>query len=559
MAMVVSAQQVTLTAFPKQLQLYPRDSHDSSIVTISGSVTTAAVDSVSVTLYKANVQIWRSAKPLSYSGASAAFSFTPKIHAELSMYKFELRAHTTIVATADSVVCGDAYMIEGQSNAACTWLGGNAYKNPYIRSFGNPNPLQFTNNDTVNFAADTAFGVADGNAAEAHCAIGVWGMQIGRRIVENYKIPVCIINGAVPGTTIETHYRDLSLGKFYGRIYYRISKAGLRTSIRAIMWHQGENNINDPAYKTKFFTLYASWKSDYPNFQHCYIFQVRPGCPSPSWGYGMPVTMEQQRQIPKGRTDISIMSTTNVSGRVTDCHFNVPGYLTFGERLFPLVARDLYGSTDTVNIKPPDIQKAWFGNTAHTQIVLQFDQPVIIPADTLIKRSFAIGSSRIILDSIKADSARHTLTLYGPAVTSSTITYILDTSSGSVLYEGPWLYNTRNVGALAFYNFPINAYVPVTKSLKPTALADALHAECNPGNHSIDVDYSIVKESHVTITVCSVDGKLVATLFTGGRKPGVYHVAWYGNNNIDRIRSSVYVLIMKSAGLQLEKRIVFLK
>ena len=36
----------------------------------------------------------------------------------------------------------------------------------------------------------------------------LWGMDLARRLVENQKIPICIINGAVGGTPIDQHQRN---------------------------------------------------------------------------------------------------------------------------------------------------------------------------------------------------------------------------------------------------------------------------------------------------------------------------------------------------------------
>ena len=38
--------------------------------------------------------------------------------------------------------------------------------------------------------------------------IGYWGIELGKLLVERYKIPVFIINGAVGGTRIDMHQRN---------------------------------------------------------------------------------------------------------------------------------------------------------------------------------------------------------------------------------------------------------------------------------------------------------------------------------------------------------------
>ncbi|MDD5674883.1 MAG: hypothetical protein PHC61_12005, partial [Chitinivibrionales bacterium] len=116
-AATIFGQSVTFTSKPVDLQFYARDNQDSGAVAVEGSVTSTGTDSISVTVYKNGSLYKRVAQALSYSGGSAPFSIAPKIHAELASYKFEVRAGATLVATADSILCGDAFYVDGQSNA----------------------------------------------------------------------------------------------------------------------------------------------------------------------------------------------------------------------------------------------------------------------------------------------------------------------------------------------------------------------------------------------------------------------------------------------------------
>ena len=185
--------------------------------------------------------------------------------------------------------------------------------------------------------------------------------------------------------------------------------------------------------------------------QHFYIFQIRP---STCGGSASEMVRELQRQIPQGRPDISIMSTTNISGH-DGCHYNGTGYTTFADWMYPLVARDFYGYTDTIRIRPPDIQEARFADPLHTRITLRFDQPVLVPSDTRIRNAFAMGNTYTTMDSVKADTTTGTITLFLHAPSdSNTVSYVLD-QLNNVVYEDTWLYNTRGIGALTFYRFPV--------------------------------------------------------------------------------------------------------
>ena len=52
--------------------------------------------------------------------------------------------------------------------------------------------------------------------------IGYWGLELARRLVENHKMPICIINGAVGGSRIDQHQRNPSRPEDAVTIYGRL-------------------------------------------------------------------------------------------------------------------------------------------------------------------------------------------------------------------------------------------------------------------------------------------------------------------------------------------------
>ena len=98
-----------------------------------------------------------------------------------------------------------------------------------------------------------------------------------------------MINGAVGGTRIDQHQRNAlvpsDLSTIYGRTQWRIQQAKLTHGIRAVLWHQGENDqgADGPTggfgWETdnRFFVeMSAGWKQDFPNIQNYYVFQIWP-------------------------------------------------------------------------------------------------------------------------------------------------------------------------------------------------------------------------------------------------------------------------------------------
>ncbi|OGJ92285.1 MAG: hypothetical protein A2268_06025 [Candidatus Raymondbacteria bacterium RifOxyA12_full_50_37] len=452
---LVIGQTVSLNSFPQKLQFFARDAHDSAIVPVAGSVTSLGSDSIILTILKNGSPWARFSQDLTYSGDSAPFTFNPRIYAELASYKFELRVDATLASNADSVLCGDAFLVDGQSNAASS---GVTYYSPWLRHIS---------------LTDTTW----------HRSWSTpW--DLGKTIIENQAIPVCFFNGAVGATAIVSHLRDTTLTSIYGKLFFLITRAGLRNGIRAMLWYQGESEGGDSLYNAvgyanNFKAIHDAWKTDCPSITNFYVFQIRPGCGS----VRQDILRDCQRRLPALLPDVSLMSTTNVAGRSSDnCHFVTAGYQEMGGWMYRLMSRDLYGSADTVNITPPDIQRAFYADNARTRLVLQFDQPVLLPADASMKNYFSLrreyGQEWGVADSLSADTAAHTVTLHmhNNASEGDAVSYIppeYDPFTG-LNYNGPWLSNTRGIGPLTFFHFSIDNTDPLD-SLTATSMQAFAH------------------------------------------------------------------------------------
>ena len=217
--------------------------------------------------------------------ADKTYAFVVKLKPGLIQYKVEFgtkRGNTeTILHTVTNLVCGDAYLIDGQSNAVSTdWAGeASEYSSPWIRSFG-------STWKGISAKAGAMRSVAQGGQWQ----IGYWGMDLARHLVESQKIPICIINGArgrnadrpasaEPGQSARMRPRSTA------RCYRASGKPGLRTASAASLWHQGEadQGADGPdggygweTYQQYFVDMSAGWKQDMPNIQHYYLFQIWP-------------------------------------------------------------------------------------------------------------------------------------------------------------------------------------------------------------------------------------------------------------------------------------------
>ena len=193
-------------------------------------------------------------------------------------------------------------------------------------------------------------------------------MELAKRLLASEKMPIFMINGAVGGTRIDEHQpspgNHADLNTIYGRVLWRVQQARLTHGIRAVLWHQGENDqgANGPAggfgwesYQQYFLDMSAAWKEDMPNIQHYYIFQIWPNsCAMGGAGIGDRLR-EVQRTLPRLYSNMDVMSTLGIKP-AGGCHYPLAGWAEFARLIQPLIERDIYGKPPAGPITPPDLR-----------------------------------------------------------------------------------------------------------------------------------------------------------------------------------------------------------
>ncbi len=376
----------------------------------------------------------------------------------LIKYKVEFGTVTAgkekILHTAGNIVCGDVYLITGQSNAVATDFGKDdpAFRSEWIRTFGT------MSGDAKGF---TGWGNAVHRSRDAgKLQIGYWGMELGRRLVESHKVPVCFINGAVGGTRIDQHQRNMSdptdVTTIYGRLLWRVRQARLTHGVRAIIWHQGENDqgADGPTggygyetYRQLFIDLAAAWKTDFPNVKHYYVFQIWPKSCSMGINGSDNRLREVQRNLPTAFSNLSVMSTLGIDPP-GGCHFPAAGYAEFARLVCPLLERDFYGKVPTTSITPPNLKRASFATGKRGEIVLEFDQPVKWD-DALAGQFYLDGQKGKIASGVAAGNV---LTLKLAAPTDATTVTYLDSAAWS---QKTLLVGANGLAALTFCEVPL--------------------------------------------------------------------------------------------------------
>jgi len=514
------------SATPRHLELYPRNSDDSATATISGNYFVDGYDSIYMIFSKDTTILSRTAQPLIYQDGKAPFSFSPRIHAELSEYSFYLGVKSATedrrIAYRDSVVCGDVFLIDGQSNAVNNTL---KYTNQFYRTFG----LIFTQDtkDTLWAISSAAVNIDGGTQ------VGSWGLRIQEDMKNMYHIPTCIINGAIGTATIDQFLRDdlnpTNLNTVYGGMLFRAEKSRLQKIPKVLFWYEGEaDGISN--YGSDFKTLYSEWKQDYPNLQKIYVMQIRPSECSAVFTADL---RDLQRRLPETYPDIEAVSTMGIPG-YDGCLFDSAGYTQLGDQLFRLLARDFYGSTDNQQISSPNIWQAYYTTSAHDEIGLTFmpqETRFTLPADTTVggfteslKDYFYLNDTDEVVQSIRTIKNRIFITLKQPS-SARLINYLPDKDYNNTLtnYTGPWLENTRAVGALSFYHVPIvdSALQGVTNSRNEND--EVLAAFPNPTGGKFTVRYRIPQQMNVMISITDILGRTVASIVRSEMSEGEHN------------------------------------
>jgi hypothetical protein len=385
---------------------------------------------------------------LVYSGGSAPFSFDTTIDAGLHDYSFELLLEISgqlrQIGFVGQVVCGDAFLINGQSNAvAGDYWGegrGNDSQSRWIRSYGSASL------DPSQVISDTEWHLADGISLYESGTVGAWGLRAARLLVDYYQVPIALINGAVGGTPLILHLRNNgnpdSLSTIYGRLLYRARQAGVDQSVRAMLWHQGESDgPTDPAiYYADWSDLRDAWLQDFPSLEQIFMFQVRDGC-GVNGNMGI---REAQRRFKDLFSDVTVLPTTAISSH-DGCHFLYSGYRKMGTWMGVAIAKVLYGRSIPEMASPPNIHKAQFTSAARDEIELIFRNPnqlLFFPPDIKYYFRLSPGSTEAVV-SATASAGKIILQLSG-STSSPEVSYF------GHIQAGPWITNSAGVGAFTF-------------------------------------------------------------------------------------------------------------
>ena len=473
----VKAQKFFATTFnnlPQNYQLYPRNDSNEASVPISGKIEEAGWNYFSVQIFRNKQLVGYQKAPITYNKTIGNFAFqASKIKAEKAEYDFKIFAvrdkDSLNVVTRENIVSGDVYVVTGQSNA--TAFFNDPRTNEFCRTFG-----KITGNfnaDNGN-SADTLWSVA--NQDPYYQGVGAMGFEIQKIILEKTGIPTCLINGGFNWSSMKQHATrtannptDLTNG--YGRMLYRLQKAGIAQAVKALIFRQGETEAYGEGldWAGNFDTYYKNLKIDLPSIQKIYLFQI--DIIDPARPITAPQVRELQRVINDKYPNINAFSTV---GTITfgGLHYSPEGYQQNGQELTPLILRDFYKSTDLDNITPPTVRRAYYSNKDNTEITIQFDQGQELTwteqtRNLLMKNQWLLdGISGLISSGSVVNGNQVVLRLITP-IPVKTLSYMppfIENKSADFPYTGPFIKNKRGLRAFSFYEMKIDPYVPPLKT-----------------------------------------------------------------------------------------------
>ncbi|MFO0869216.1 MAG: DUF2341 domain-containing protein [Pirellulales bacterium] len=415
-------------------------------------------ESVFLRVYAGDQLIATQTQPLD---AERKYSVSVAVPAALVHYRTEFGWQRgpsfEILHRAQDLVCGDVYLICGQSNAVATDFGQGEppATSPWVRTFG-------ATDGGLPGARLELWADAQARSPGGKAEIGYWGLELGRRIVDQQRVPVCLLNGAVGGTRIDQHQRNdadpTDPSTIYGRLLWRVRQARLTHGVRAIVWHQGENDqgADGPTggygyetYRQFFIDLAASWREDYPNVERYYAFQIWPKACAMGVNGSDNRLREVQRTLPRAFSCLSVLSTVGVKPP-GGCHFPAAGYAEFAKLLHPLFDHQLYGAAASKPLTPPNLVRARFADQQHTTVALEFDSPV--EWQERLKDQFHFPEGAIRVTDGRVVDRELILTLSQPlGGTAPTVTYL----DSARWHPDNLLYGVNGLAALTFCEVPI--------------------------------------------------------------------------------------------------------
>lgn len=462
---------------PQSYQLYPRNEKNEASVPISGRIEIEGWSYFSLKVFRNKTLIGYQKAPITYKGTIGTFSFLPTtIKAEKAEYDFKIYAvngkDSLELVVRENIVAGDVYVLTGQSNS--TAFFAETRTNEYCRTFGK---ITGTYNVEEYNPADTLWTLS--NQEVYFKNVGALGYEFQKYILDNFGIPTCLVNAGFHWSSTLQHatrtpWNPADLNNGYGRMLYRLQKAGIDKAVKAFIFRQGETEGYGEGsdFGGNFDKLYKNLKLDLPSIKQLYVYQI--DIINPAVGEA-PKVRETQRALVDKYPDLQVVASIGTKG-FDGLHYTPEGYAQNAAELGKLVARDFYNATDNDNIDAPNIRKAYFSKADKSEITLSFPTGQELTwnektRNLLMKDFFYLDGVAGNVQSGSSNGNKIVLKLNSSS-NATKISYLpahIEPTSPDYPYTGPYITNKKGLRALSFYQVALDT-MPASTALTATTM-----------------------------------------------------------------------------------------
>ncbi|WP_341226875.1 thrombospondin type 3 repeat-containing protein [uncultured Arcticibacterium sp.] len=453
--------QVTFTEFPEDMQLYSRNESNTALVDITGIVQDSDYEQAVVKLFSEDNL--SSTFVVDDLKAGLDLSFQIPIEAQLTEYTLEFwlkkSNDSLLVKSAQKVLCGDTFIIYGQSNAvsyANYLVLNDSISKKYTRNY-----THYLNN------SHSTDGWHDATFPE----VGTLGKWFIKNFTEKEKIPILVINAALGGTDLK--YLSQRNPDFlydvhtpYGLMLKRVFDSKVK-SIKGFIFLQGEAEANTSLqsvdeYPALFDTFKKNLSLDVPPIDRYYVYQLGIMNTHALWEAGK--LREFKRQLTRVYDDVSVVPATGFGFWDFDgLHYSLGGYGIIAKWLFNSYLAFEKGEK---KFETPDLQKL-INLKDENRLKLVFNQEITVKDSinfgyysSLMRDHFYAGRVSGFINGIEREGKN--LYLRYDNLPTNSLTYLPGFFSDpeGKPYGGPFIKNRLGTPALTFYEVEIQDELP---------------------------------------------------------------------------------------------------
>jgi hypothetical protein len=451
--------------FPEDLAFIERDTNSMGQVHIYGTLEPNRYTAIRLTIKSNNKVYFKNRIELN---GKKEFNWELGLLAGLFEYDFELKGFlqndSTTIASATKVLCGDSFLIYGQSNAVAGCCYDDIrlnYDHKYLRSYA------------FDYLAPTSTNNGWNTIHTQYDWPGAMGSWLAQLIVREQKIPVCVLNGATGGVSID-HLSDrdpidhFNSNTIYGRFITRIKNSGIKNP-KGFIFSQGEWEVaaadasRARLYGFKYEHLMQLLNEDIPPSKNYYLIQTNISNDRVSGPSGA-ILRNEQRKLKDKFPELNLFAGFGRELSSDGWHYTQEGYFNLAEDLYKSIRYEVYGIGIPSSITGPLVKKV-INSREGNYIRVVFEENQNMKSTNVldygnyqrrIKDYFYNESGSTFIDSSRS-SGNVVKLYYSRDFVGNKLTYLPSffSNPNSVNFNGPLLMNVNGLPALSFFDVDV--------------------------------------------------------------------------------------------------------